>query len=68
LYNNTKAIHERYGFYEVNNYIKSWDGYFAVVQKVPILWEKSDFSKNVLTIYDTRPRRTNVTERPIEKF
>ena len=28
----------RYGFYETSNYVKSFDGYFAVVQKVPFMY------------------------------
>ena len=38
LSNETKGVFMRYGFYETQNYIKSFDGYFAIVQKVPILW------------------------------
>lgn len=50
-------VHYRYGFYETSNYVKSFDGYFVVVQKVPILMEPFPwYSKQVLTIYDTKER------------
>lgn len=28
----------RYGFYETSNYVKAFDGYIAVVQKVPYIY------------------------------
>lgn len=31
-------VYYRYGFYETSNYVKSFDGYFAIVQKVPVLY------------------------------
>lgn len=47
----------RYGFYETHNYVKSFDGYFVVTQKVPTIFEEYDwYSKQVLTVYDTRER------------
>jgi hypothetical protein len=47
----------RYGFYETANYIKQFDGYFAVVQKIPMIYQEFPwFSKQVLTVYDTRER------------
>lgn len=46
-----------YGYYEVTNYIKSFDGYFAVVYKLPTMYEPFDWlSKQVLAVYDTRER------------
>lgn len=48
-------VYYRYGFYETSNYIKAFDGYFAIVQKIPILYENYPwYSKQVLTVYDTR--------------
>jgi hypothetical protein len=47
----------RYGFYQTTNYIKAFDGYFAVVQKIPSIYEVYDsYSKQVLTVYDTKER------------
>lgn len=56
----TIATHEiakifyRYGFYESENYIKAFDGYFAIGQRLPVMLEVFDwYSKSVLTVYDT---------------
>ena len=50
-------VYYRYGFYETTNYLKVFDGYFAVVQKIPILYEDYPwYSKQLLTVYDTRER------------
>lgn len=47
-------IYYRYGFYETENYIKSFDGYFAIGQRLPVIMEPFDwYSKTVLTVYDT---------------
>ena len=47
----------RYGFYETSNYVKAFDGYFAVVQKIPLIYEEYPFySKQVLTVYDSHDR------------
>ena len=47
----------KYGFYETSNYIKQFDGYFAVVQTLPTIYQDFDwFSKQVLTVYDTKER------------
>ena len=47
-------IFYRYGFYETENYIKAFDGYFAVGQRLPTMLEPWDFySKTVLIVYDT---------------
>lgn len=49
----------RYGYYETTNYIKTFDGYFAVVQKLPVTYEPFPWlSRQVLTVYDTRERWT----------
>ena len=57
LYGNITHVYYRYGFYETTNYLKVFDGYFAVVQKIPILYENYRYySKQVLTVYDTRER------------
>ena len=59
----TIATHEivkvfyRYGFYENENYIKAFDGYFAIGQKLPIMLHPFPwYSKLVLTVYDTREK------------
>lgn len=50
-------IFYRYGFYETNNYIKTFDGYFAVGQRLPTMLEVFDwYSKTVLVVYDTYER------------
>ena len=47
----------RYGFYETTNYVKSFEGYFAVVQKVPRIYEPFPwYSKQVLTLYDSKDK------------
>ena len=61
LYANITHVYYRYGYYETTNYLKVFDGYFAVVQKIPKLYE--DYfskSKQVLTVYDTRERYTRL--------
>jgi hypothetical protein len=48
-------IYYRYGFFETTNYIKQFDGYFAVAQKLPVLYEVFNwYNRQVLTLYDTR--------------
>lgn len=48
-------IFYRYSYYETSNYIKTFDGYFAIAQKLPISYYPFDWlSKQVLTVYDTR--------------
>ena len=50
-------IFYRYGFYENSNYIKTFDGYFAVGQRLPTILEVFDwYSKTVLVVYDTYER------------
>ena len=50
-------VYYRYGFYETSNYLKVFDGYFAVAQKIPILYKDYPwFSQQVLTVYDTKER------------
>lgn len=45
----------RYGYFETTNYIKSFDGYFVVVQKLPVMYEPFEWlSRQVLTLYDTK--------------
>lgn len=52
---NIAKVFYRYGFYENENYIKAFDGYFAVGQRLPKLLEVFPwYSKLVLTVYDTR--------------
>lgn len=47
----------KYGFYETSNYIKSFDGYFVVTQKIPIAFADFDwYNRQVMTVYDTRER------------
>lgn len=47
----------RYGFYETENYIKAFDGYFALGQRLPTLMKVFPwYSRLVLTVYDTRER------------
>jgi hypothetical protein len=43
----------RYGVYETENYLKTFDRYFAIVQKAPLYIESDKYSKTVLTVYDT---------------
>jgi hypothetical protein len=61
----TVATHEiakvfyRYGFYQTENYIKAFDGYFAIAQRLPTILHPFDwYSKLVLTVYDTKERWT----------
>lgn len=50
-------IFYRYGFYETMNYVKVFDGYIAVVQKLPSLYQDFPFyNKQVLTVYDSHDR------------
>lgn len=47
----------RYGFYEAENYIKAFDGYFALGQRLPTIMKVFPwYSRLVLTVYDTRER------------
>lgn len=47
-------IFYRYGFYQSENYIKTFDGYFAIGQRLPTLMETFPwYSRTVLTVYDT---------------
>lgn len=47
----------RYGYYEVPTFIKSFDGYFAIIHKAPNSLEPfEDMSRKVLSVYDTRER------------
>lgn len=42
------------------NYLKSFDGYFAVVQTLPsFLHQMVNYSRQILAVYDARPNRTN---------
>lgn len=53
-------IYEKYSYYLSTNYLKSFDGYFAVVQVLPsFLHHLVRYSKQVLAVYDSRPNRTN---------
>jgi len=66
LHSEIKHIYYRYSFYESTNYLKSFDGYFATVQRIPTAYETFDwFSRQLLVVYDTRPNRTETTS---EKF
>lgn len=57
LHSKITHVFYRYGFYETANYIKTFDGYFAVTQKVPQAYQKYDhYSKQVISVYDTRER------------
>ena len=50
-------IFYRYGFYENENYIKSFDGYFAIGQRLPTMLHAFPwYSKLVLSVYDTREK------------
>lgn len=52
-----ERVFYRYGFYETSNYVKSFDGYFAVVQKIPFNFEEYLwYSKQVLTVYDSKDK------------
>jgi len=52
-------IFYRYGFYENQNYIKTFDGYFAIPQRLPTMMEGFDwYSPMVLSVYDTREHWT----------
>lgn len=50
-------VYYRYGYYEVPNYIKSFDGYFAIIHNLPASLEPfEEMSRKVLSVYDTRER------------
>ena len=50
-------VYYRYGFYETSNYIKTFDGYFAVTQKIPLIYQDIPwYSKQVITVYDSHER------------
>lgn len=52
----TKAYYN-YGFYEAENYIKSFDGYFALAYVLPtIYFPFNDLSRRVVAVYDTREK------------
>lgn len=52
-------IFNRYAYYGTHNYIKTFDGYFAVVQSLPTTHEPFDnLTRELLTVYDTRERWT----------
>ena len=54
---NIARVFYRYGFYEAENYIKSFDGYFAVGQRLPTVMHVFPwYSKLVLSVYDTKDR------------
>ncbi len=55
---NLVKIYQRYGFYETTNYIKHFDGYFAVTQVVPTMYDTPDsqFTRQVVTVYDSKER------------
>lgn len=64
-FDKTGTLHEHkiakifynYGYYQTTNYIKTFDGYFAVVYKLPVGYEPFDWlSKQVVAVYDTRER------------
>lgn len=58
-------IYQRYSYYQSTNYLKAFDGYFVVTQELPsILRDMVKYSKQVLTVYDTRPNRTNPQHKP----
>jgi hypothetical protein len=47
----------RYGFYETTNYVKSFDGYFVLMHKIPTsLGDFIHYSSQIMTVYDTRER------------
>jgi hypothetical protein len=57
LYHKISKVFYRYSYYETSNYVKAFDGYFAVVQKLPVVYEPFDWlNRQVLTVYDTRSR------------
>lgn len=50
-------IYYRYGYYEIPNYIKSFDGYFAIIHNLPPTLEPfEEMSRKVVSVYDTRER------------
>ena len=54
---NIARVFYRYGFYEAENYIKAFDGYFAVGQRLPTIMHVFPwYSKLVLSVYDTKDR------------
>lgn len=59
LFSEIKQVYYRYSFYESTNYLKSFDGYFVTVQRIPSVYETIDWwSRQLLVVYDTRPNRT----------
>lgn len=53
-------IYEKYSYYLSTNYLKSFDGYFAVIQTLPSFLDNMvKYSKQILAVYDSRPNRTN---------
>lgn len=53
-------VYQRYAYFLSTNYLKAFDGYFAVVQVLPYwLREMVNYSRQVLAVYDARPNRTN---------
>lgn len=53
-------IYEKYSYYLSTNYLKGFDGYFAVVQTLPsFLHQMVNYSRQILAVYDARPNRTN---------
>jgi hypothetical protein len=47
-------IYSGYGFYQATNYIKAFDGYFAVLFRLPIFFSDLNISKQVVAVYDTK--------------
>ena len=57
LYHSITKVYYRYGFYQNQNYIKSFDGYFAIPQRLPTIFETFEwYSPQVLVVYDSRER------------
>ena len=53
-------VYQRYAYYQSTNYLKAFDGYFAVVQVLPsFLHNIVNYSRQILAVYDARPNRTN---------
>jgi hypothetical protein len=63
LLSEIKHVYYRYSFYESSNYLKSFDGYFVTVQRIPTAYETFDWwNRQLLVVYDTRPNRTETME------
>lgn len=57
-------VYYRYSFYESSNYIKSLDGYFALIYKLPDPYQAFPWlTLQVLAVYDSRPNRTEVSKK-----